>query len=102
MEIESEAPISDGILIYCFGNVFQIIYLILVSLFNFYEEYIKWNAGLDEDQTRIKIAKRNINNLKYEHDTTLMAESKEDHKSQWMKVKEESKEACLKFNIQKN
>ena len=71
-------------------------------LFNFCEEYLKWNARLNEDQIWIKIAKTNINNLKYEHDTTLMAESKEEHKNQWMKVKEESKEACLKFNIQKN
>ena len=71
-------------------------------LFNFYAEHIMRNAGLEEAQAGIKIAGRNINNLKYEHDTTLMAESKEEHKSQWMKVKEESKEACLKFNIQKN
>ena len=60
------------------------------------------NAGLNEAQAGIKLAGRNINNLRYADDTTLMAESKEEHKNQWMKVKEESKEACLKFNIQKN
>ena len=76
MEIESEAPISDGILIYCFGNVFQIIYLILVSLFNFYAEYIMRNAELEEAQAVIKIAGRNINNLRYADDTTLKAEAK--------------------------
>ena len=60
-----------------------------------------WNAGLDEAQTRIKIARRNSNNLRYAHDTTLMAESKEELKSLLMKVKEESKKAGLKLNIQK-
>ena len=60
-----------------------------------------WNAGLDEAQARIKIARRNINNLRYSDDTTLMAESKEELKSLWMKVKEESEKADLKLNIQK-
>ena len=59
-------------------------------LFNFYAEYIMWNARLDESQAGIKIAGRNINNLGYEYDTTLMAESKEELKSLLMKVKEES------------
>ena len=59
------------------------------------------NAGLDEAQARIKIAGRNINNLKYADDTTLMAESREALKSLLMKVKEESKKAGLKLNIQK-
>ena len=59
------------------------------------------NARLDEAQTRIKIARRNSNNLRYAHDTTLMAESKEELKSLLMKVKEESKKAGLKLNIQK-
>ena len=59
------------------------------------------NAGLDEAQARIKIAGRNINNLRYAEDTTLMAESKEDLKSLSMKVKEHSGKAGLKFNIQK-
>ena len=71
-------------------------------LFNFYAEYIMWNAGLDEAQTRIKIAGRNINNLRYADDTTLMAESEEELKSLLMKVKEESEKAGLKLNIQKN
>ena len=59
------------------------------------------NAGLEETQARIKIAGRNINNLRYEDDTTLMAESEEDLKSLMMKVKEESEKADLKLNIQK-
>ena len=59
-------------------------------LFNFYAEYIMWNAGLDESQARVKIARRNINNLRYVDDTTLMAESKEEIKSLLMRVKEES------------
>ena len=70
-------------------------------LFNLYSEYIKQNAGLDEAQAGIKIAGRNINNLKYADDTTLMAGSKEKLKSLLMKVKEENEKAGLKFNIQK-
>ena len=66
-----------------------------------YAEYIMRNAGLDEAQARIKIAERNINNLKYADDTTLMRESEEELKSLWMKVKEESEKAGLKLNIQK-
>ena len=60
-----------------------------------------WNAGLDEAQTGIKIARSNINNLRYTDDTTLKAESKEELKSFLMKVKEESEKAGLKLNIQK-
>ena len=67
-------------------------------LFNLYTE---WNAGLDEAQAGIKIAGRNINNLRYADDTTLMAESEEELKSLLMKVKEESKKVGLKLNIQK-
>ena len=70
-------------------------------LFNLYAEYIMRNAGLDEAQAGIKIAGRNINNLRYADDTTLMAESKEELKSLLMKVKEESEKVALKFNIQK-
>ena len=70
-------------------------------LFNLYAEYILRNAGLKEAPAGIKIAGRNINNLRYADDTTLMAESKEELKSLWMKVKEESEEIGLKFNIQK-
>ena len=69
-------------------------------LFNFYAEYIMRNAGQDEAQGGIKIAGRNINNLRYADDTTLMAES-EELKSLWMKVKEESEKVSLKLNIQK-
>ena len=60
-----------------------------------------WNARLDEAQAGIKIARRNINNLRYADDTTLMAESEEELNSLLMKVKEESEKAGLKFNIQK-
>ena len=70
-------------------------------LFNFYAEYIMRNAELKEAQAGIKIASRNINNLRYEDDTTLMAESEEELKSLLMKVKEESEKVGLKFNIQK-
>ena len=66
-----------------------------------YAEYITQNAWLDEAQARIKIAGRNINNLRYADDTTLLAENKEELKSFLMKVKEESKKAGLKLNIQK-
>ena len=72
-----------------------------LCLFNFYAEYIMTNAGLDEAQAGIKIAGRNINNLRYADDTTLMAESEEELKSLLMKVKEESKNVGLKLNIQK-
>ena len=68
-------------------------------IFNLYAEYIKRNAGLEEAQAGIKIARRNINNLRYADDTTLMAES-EELKSLMMKVKEESEKAGLKLNIQ--
>ena len=70
-------------------------------LFNLYAEYIRQNAGLDEAQARIKMARRNINNLSYADDITLMAESKEELKNLLMKMKEESEEAGLKLNIQK-
>ena len=70
-------------------------------LFNLYAEYIVRNAGLEETQAGIKIARRNINNLRYADDTTLMAESEEELKSLLMKVKEESQKVGLKLNIQK-
>ena len=70
-------------------------------LFNFYAEYIMRNAGLEEAQAGIKIARRNINNLTYANDITLMAESEEELNSLLMKVKEESEKAGLKLNIQK-
>ena len=70
-------------------------------LLNFYAEYIMRNAGLEEAQAGIKTARRNINNLIYADDTTLMAESEEELKSLLMKVKEESKKVGLKLNIQK-
>ena len=70
-------------------------------LFNFYAEYIMRNVGLEEAQGGIKIARRNINNLRYADDTTLMAESEEELKRLLMKVKEESEKVDLKLSIQK-
>ena len=70
-------------------------------LFNLYAEYIMRNAGLNEAQAGLQIAGRNINNLRYADDTTLMAESEEELKSLLMKVKEENEKAGLKLNIQK-
>ena len=70
-------------------------------LFNLYAEYIMKNTGLEEAQAGIKIAGRNINNLRYANNTTLMAESEEELKTLLMKVKEESEKVCLKLNIQK-
>jgi len=70
-------------------------------LFNLYAEHIMQNAGLDETQAGIKIGRRNINNLRYAEDTTLMAESKEELKSLLMKVKEETEKIDIKLNIQK-
>ena len=76
-------------------------YILSPCLFNFYAEYIMRNAELEETQAGIKIARRNINNLRYTDDTTLMAESEEEQKSLLRKVKEESEKASLKLNIQK-
>ena len=70
-------------------------------LFNLYAQYIMRNTGLEEAQAKIKIARRNINKLRYADDTTLMAESEEELKSLLMKVKEESEKVGLKLNIQK-
>ena len=67
--------------------------------FNLYAEYFMWNAGLDEAQAGIKIAGRNISNLRYAEDTTFMAESEEQLRSLLMKVKEESEKVGLKLNI---
>ena len=75
--------------------------LLSLCLFTFCAEYIMRNAGLEEAQAGIKIARRNINNLRYVNDTTLMAESEEELKSLLMKVKEESEKVGLKLNIQK-
>ena len=70
-------------------------------LFKWYAEYSMWNAGLGEAQAGIKIARRDIDNLRYADDTTLMAESEEELKGLLMKVKEESEKVGLKLNIQK-
>ena len=79
----------------CYGCVLS------PCLFKLYAEYIIQNAGLDESQARIKIARTNINNLRYADDTTLMAQSEEELKSLLLKVKEQSEKAGLKLNIQK-
>ena len=76
-------------------------FILSLCLFNLYAEYIIQNTGLDEAQARIKTAGRNINNIRYSDDTTLIAESKEEPKSLLMKVKEESEKVGLKLNIQK-
>ena len=76
-------------------------YILSPCLFNLYAEYIMRSSGLDEVQAGIKITERNINNLRYTDDTTLMAESEEELKSLLMKVKEESEKVSLKLNIQK-
>ena len=76
-------------------------YILLPCLFKLYAEYIMQNARLDEAQAGIKISGRNINNLRYADDTTLMAESEEELKSLLMKVKKESENAGLKLSIQK-
>ena len=74
---------------------------IITLLINFYAEYIMRNAGLEEAQAGIKIARRNINNLRHADDTTLMAESEEELKILLIKLKEESEKVGLKLNIQK-
>ena len=79
---------------------FRIIVDQWVVLFNLYSEYIMWKVVLDDSQAGIKIAGRNINNLRYADNTTLMAESEEELKSLLMRVKEESEKAGLKLNIQ--
>ena len=76
-------------------------YMLSPCLFNFYAEYITQNAQLDEAQTGIKIAGRNINNFRYADDTTLMAESEEELKSLLMEIKQESGKVGLKLNIEK-
>ena len=76
--------------------------LYVVTLLNFHAEFIMQNAMLDESQAGIKIARRDINNLRYADDTILTAESEEDLSSLLMKVKEKSTKAVLKLNIQEN
>ena len=83
------------------GKEYYQVCILSPCLFDLNAEYIKRSAGLDEAQARIKIAGRNINNLRYADDTTVMAESEEQLKSLLMKVKEECEKASLKLNIQK-
>ena len=82
-------------------GLYHILAFLGIGLFNFYAEYIMRNTGLEETQAGIKIAGRNINNLRYADNTTLMAESEEELKSLLKKVKEESEKVGLKLNIQK-
>ena len=77
------------------------VYILLPCLFNLYVDYIMQNTELDESQAQIKIARRNISNLRHTDNTTLMEENEEELKSLLMKVKEESEKAGLKLNIQK-
>ena len=76
-------------------------FMLSPCLFNLYAEYTMWNARLDEAQDRMKIAERNINNLRYTDDISLMAESEKELKSLLMKAKEESEKVVFKFNIWK-
>ena len=76
-------------------------YILSCCLFNFYVDYIMWNARLDEIQAGIKIVRRNINNLGYVDDTTLVTEREDELKSLLMRVKEDSEKASLKLNLQK-
>ena len=73
------------------------LYTLSSCLFNLYAEYIIRRAGLDESQAGIKVARRNINNLRYADETILMAENEEELKSLWMRVKQESKKSCLQI-----
>ena len=86
---------------FCADLSFAWFYILSPCLFNLYAEYIMRNAGLEEAQAGIKIAGRNINNLRYADDTTLMAKSEEELKSLLMQVKEASEKVGLKLNIQK-
>ena len=76
-------------------------YILSLCLFNLYAEYTMWNARLDESQAGIKIAGRNINNLRYANDTTLMADNEKELKSLFMRVKEETEKASLKPTLRK-
>ena len=91
---------EDKMLLLWWGTCIIPIIILSPCLFNLYAEYIRRNAGLDEAQAGIKIVRRNINNLRYVDDTTLMEESKERN-SLLMKVKEESEKVDLKLNVQK-
>ena len=98
---EATGTIRYGMSWYKIGKGVCQDHILSLCLFNLWAEYILRNAKLDETQARIKAARRNINNLRYANDTTLMAESQEDLKSLLMKVKEESENVGLKPNIQK-
>ena len=95
LELDTEAKTGSNRKGVCQGCILS------PCLFNFYAEYIMRNTGLEETQAGIKIAGRNINNLRYADETTLMAESEEELKSLLMKVKEESERVALKLNIEK-
>ena len=96
--VSGGGPLPDTEFPFTNGNF---LFYLSPCLFNFYAEHIMRNSGLEEAQAGIKIAGRNINNLRYADDTTLMAESEEELKSLLMKAKEESEKVGLKLNIQK-
>ena len=95
LEVDMETGSKSG------KEYVKAIYILSPCLFNLNAEHIMWNAGLDEAQAGIKIARRNINNLRYADDTTLTEESEEELKSLLMKVKGKSEKVGLKLNIQK-
>ena len=100
MQVKKQVRTGHGINWFQIGKGVHQGCILSSCLFNLYAEYVLRNAGLDETQAGIKIAGRNINNLRYTDDTTLMAES-EELKNLLMKVKQESEKAVLKLNIQK-
>ena len=103
-EATNTLSICEGLLLMIamdLNNFINTFGILSPCLFNLCAEYIMRNAGLEEAQAGVKIAGRNINNLRYADDTTLMAESEEELKSLLMKVKEESEKVGLKLNIQK-
>ena len=95
LDIEQQAGSKSG------KEYVKAVYILLLCLFNLYAEYMMRNAGLDEPQAGIKIVRRNIKNLRYANDTTLMAESEKELRSLVMKMKEETEKVGLKLNIQK-
>ena len=99
MQVKKQQASEDGISWFQIRKGVHQGCILSSCLFNLYAEYIMWNSRIDEAQAGIKIARRNINNLRHADDTTLMTESNEELKSFLMKVKEKSEKAGLKLNI---